>query len=780
MGILFAYILKSALLVIAYYLLYRLLLSRDTFHRFNRWSLLGIMIASIVLPLVQFSHSDTSAEVVGDVSIGLPTAMALVAEDVEITSWRPIILAWAVLLYWVGVVLFALRSALCYLSLIRILHQGERHRLSEYGITGHDDIILIVRQDKKSPFSWMHYIVVNEKDMLDNGKTIIAHELGHIHHRHTLDLLFTEICQILQWFNPAIWLMRRELQAIHEYQADEEVLNTGIDARQYQLLLIEKATGARLQSITCSLHQSSIKKRITMMLKKKSNPWARAKMLLAVPVAVSGIALFTTHQASAFTTEVSDCKVSEIFANGQQNGQLVAPSAEIDLDQSINNQSITLKVNREGRILMNDQVITLTQLKVRLKEAQLGDDAVVTVLSEKGTPTSVLASVKEVLRQNYVRKVQYQMTQLSGSQGEELLVKSETLQPQATQDNQIYTVVDVQPQFPGGESALMEFLKNNVKYPADCAEQKVQGRVILMFTVEKDGSVTNVEDMRSPDPRLTKEAKRVINSMPKWTPGKHEGKAVRVKYVLPVSFKLDVEKSVKKVPMTADDFPIATNEVFTVTEDMAEFPGGEPALMAFIKQNLKYPMDCANEGVQGRVTLSMIIEKDGSISTVEELRSPDPRLTEEAVRVVKSMPKWTPAKQRGQIVRIQYVLPITFRLAEEKPEQNASNNTGSVFTVCENMPQYPGGQEALMAYLSSNVKYPAECAEQGIQGVVSLSFVVEKDGSISNIEAKESPDPHLTEEAIRVVKSMPKWNPGTQRGHVVSVQYQLPITFRLS
>ena len=135
MGILFAYILKSALLVIAYYLLYRLLLSRDTFHRFNRWSLLGILIASIVLPLVQFSNSDTSAEVVGDVSIGVPTAMALVAEDVETTSWRPIILAWAVLLYWIGVVLFALRSALCYLSLIRILHQGERHRLSEYGIT---------------------------------------------------------------------------------------------------------------------------------------------------------------------------------------------------------------------------------------------------------------------------------------------------------------------------------------------------------------------------------------------------------------------------------------------------------------------------------------------------------------------------------------------------------------------------------------------------------------------------------------------------------------------
>lgn len=510
-----------------------------------------------------------------------------------------------------------------------------------------------------------------------------------------------------------------------------------------------------------------------MMLKKKSNPWARAKMLVAVPVAVAGVALLSTPEVSAFAAELSGCKVSEIFANDQENGQIVAPSAEYDPAQGLGAPLITLFVNGEGRILMDERVITLSQLSTHLKEADLEDKAVVSVVIDRNAPMSVITSIKEVLRQNNVQRIHYEPFRLSGNQGEELLVKSETLQPQATQDNQIYTVVDVQPQFPGGESALMEFLKNNVKYPADCAEQKVQGRVVVSFTVEKDGSVTNVEDMRSPDPRLTKEAKRVVESMPKWTPGKQNGKPVRVKYVLPVTFRLNAETPAKKAP-------VAPNELLTVVEELPEFPGGEEALMAFVKKNLKYPMDCANEGVQGRVTLALIIDKDGSVSCLETLRSPDPRLTAEAERVVNSMPKWTPGKDKGKEVRVKYVLPITFRLAEEKPEQNASNITGSVFTVCENMPQYPGGQEALMAYLSSNVKYPAECAEQGIQGVVSLSFVVEKDGSISNIEAKESPNAHLTEEAIRVVKSMPKWNPGTQRGHVVRVQYQLPITFRLS
>lgn len=647
MGLIFAYTLKSALLVIAYYLFYRLLLSRDTFHRFNRWALLSILMLSVALPLVQIGIHDTTGEGNGLVDVELPmAAMVLDEEGASSASWRTLLLSWALLLYCIGLVGFTLKTLVCYLSLARMLSRGTRGRLSQYGIEGHDDVHLVVHHDETAPFSWMKYIVINEKDLLTNGSAIVAHELGHIRHRHTLDLIFSEVCLVFQWFNPAIWLMRRELQNIHEYQADEEVINGGIDARHYQLLLIEKATGTRLQSITCGLHQSSIKKRITMMLKKKSNPWARAKMLFALPVAITGIAVFSTPEASALTAEVSSCTVSEAFANDPVN------------------QTFTIKVNRDGRLLVGDGVIRVQDLAAKLKAADLGDNAIVTIESEQDAPMSVIASVKDVLRQCHVSRVQYHIRQDENSnialaKTEELKSKTEVAQS----PKEVFTVVEEMPEFPGGESALMQFIKTNLKYPADCAAQGIDGRVTLSFIVETDGSVSTVEIMRTPDERLSAEAIRVVQSMPAWTPGKQRGQVVRVKYVLPVTFRLakpDDQKSVQKGQGATK--ASGNDAVFTAVEEMPQFPGGDTELMAFIRDNVKFPKECLDQGIQGRVIVRFIIEKDGSISDTEILRTPDDRLSAEAIRVIKAMPKWTPGKQRGQAVRVFYVLPVTFRL----------------------------------------------------------------------------------------------------------------------
>lgn len=438
MGLLFAYILKSALYVIAFYLFYRLLLSRDTFYRFNRHALLIMLMMSIVLSLIEFSHEVAAGA--GQITVDFSASALAIVDDAEGNiPW----LAWGMLIYLIGIGLFSLRMILSYLSLAKVLHSGKRRKLSEYGIAGNEDICLLVHHNGMSPFSWMNYIVVNEEDLQTNGRSIVYHELGHIRHHHTLDLLFTELCLIFQWFNPAIWLMRRELQTIHEYQADEEVLAEGIDARQYQLLLIEKATGTRLQSITCSLHQSSIKKRITMMLKKKSNPWAKAKMLFAIPVAIAGIALLSTPAASAITTEISGCKVSEIFADGQ------------------------------------------------------------TFAPESAAPAPKSAET-----------------------------------PEDNAGEQVFMVCEQMPTFPGGEQALMKYLSETLKYPAEAADKGVQGRVIVSFVVEKDGSIGNISVQRPADPALDAEAMRVVSNMPKWTPGKQRGQAVRVQYMLPINFDM--------------------------------------------------------------------------------------------------------------------------------------------------------------------------------------------------------------------------------------------------
>ena len=234
----------------------------------------------------------------------------------------------------------------------------------------------------------------------------------------------------------------------------------------------------------------------------------------------------------------------------------------------------------------------------------------------------------------------------------------------------IFGLIEQQPEFPGGEAALMKFIKDNLCYPADAARDSIQGRVTLSFAVEKDGSINNVKVMRSPDERLSQEAIRVVKMMPRWMPGKQRGKPVRVNYALPITFRLNA------APMTlANENPsaIKTEKADTAAsgKDMIfegkpvqqpEFPGGETALMNFIVSNLKYPQSAAQKGIQGRVVLSFIVEKDGSISTIKVMRSPDERLSLEAIRVVRKMPKWKPERRLGKPVRTKYVLPITFRL----------------------------------------------------------------------------------------------------------------------
>ena len=148
-----------------------------------------------------------------------------------------------------------------------------------------DGIHLILTDKPVVPFSWMRTIVISRKDFEESGIEIMTHEMAHIRARHSVDMLICSFCVILQWFNPAVWLLKQELENIHEYEADESVINHGIDAKHYQLLLIKKAVGSqRFTSMANSFNHSKLKKRITMMLKRKSNPWARLKYLYVLPL----------------------------------------------------------------------------------------------------------------------------------------------------------------------------------------------------------------------------------------------------------------------------------------------------------------------------------------------------------------------------------------------------------------------------------------------------------------------------------------------------------------
>ena len=458
MGLFFIYSLKVALCLTAFYLVYKLLLSRETFFGFNRAVLLGMAGVSLLLPLVRFTV-ESAPEPVGGFVVVEDIVMQAVAADAPGFSVTAAQVCFAI--YIIGVAFFACREVWSLLCLRRMLRGGR--------VAGRDGgVKTVVVKGDVSPFSWMGNIVVSEKDYRDNPEYILLHERAHIAGRHSWDILLCDVLIVFQWFNPAAWLLKAELQSVHEYEADRRVLSSGVNAADYQLLLIRKAVGDKLFSMANNLTQSSLKKRITMMLKKKSNPWSRARMLVAVPVAAVAVVAFATPKAESLSNVIeseSEALVSKVM-----------PAVKAQADGS--SQGATEMAAADAAPVKAEA------------EAQPKADA------------------------------------------------PEAIVPDG--DDKVYDVVEQQPEFPGGTSGLAKWLGDNIKYPAEAAKQGIEGRVIVQFVVGIDGTVSNVKLMRPVNPLLDQEALRVVTAMPKWTPGKQDGKPVAVKYTIPVTFRQDV------------------------------------------------------------------------------------------------------------------------------------------------------------------------------------------------------------------------------------------------
>ena len=546
MGTFLVYILKSSLCLALFYLFYRLLLSKETFHRFNRIALLGVMLISCLLPLVKVTVDratvvNTSVMLVEEDMLMYPWEMQTVVQEEAAFPWRE----WLVAVYLLGIFFFLLRNLW---SLVRMLYliRHSRCRQMENGIC------LVIHQAGFAPFSWMKYIVISQTDLDENGTDILTHEEAHIRNRHSWDLLLVELCIWLQWFNPAAWLLKQELQNVHEYEADEAVLRQGIDAKRYQMLLIKKAVGARLYSIANSFNHSSLKKRITMMIRKKSNPWARAKYLYVLPLAAVTVAAFARPEISEPLDEISSVKVNDLSAitgnNSPENLSVASNSAaDVTLKMKVTDQTGSPIVGASV-LIVNSTSGTLTDLEGNFT-LKVGDDQRISV-SYIGMK-SVELSVKECLEKQ-IKEVHLTSDADSGPQLTVVSQSSESASQKAPQHNttsepqnteEVFMVVENMPEFPGGLNACLKFLADHVAYPKEAAEKKIQGRVIVQFVVMKDGSIANARVIRSVDPLLDAEALRVIGLMPKWKPGTQRGQAVNVKFTMPITFRLDKDST---------------------------------------------------------------------------------------------------------------------------------------------------------------------------------------------------------------------------------------------
>ena len=355
------YSLKVGGCLAVFYLFFKLLLSRETFHRFNRIVLLGAMVLSFVLPLCVITvyrelpvlPESPEEEAVTTVAAEPPA---------EPFPWEKL----AGGAFVAGAVVTLLGTCCSLFGVVRLVRRGSRERL--------EDGSVLVRTDRAvTPFSWGRYIVMSGKDLAENGDAILLHERAHLRLRHSLDLIVTDVAGCLQWFNPAMWLLRRELRAIHEYEADEAVLESGVDARDYQLLLIRKAAGGRWYSVANSFNHSKLKNRITMMLRKRSSRWAGARVLLLLPLMGAALGAFAeiayVFPEDKVTKEKPGIRIRGVKSSSGKEPLVLVDGRETVLDS-----------------IKTEQIKTITVLK---------DSTVVAVYGEKGRNGVILVEMRK-------------------------------------------------------------------------------------------------------------------------------------------------------------------------------------------------------------------------------------------------------------------------------------------------------------------------------------------------------------------------------------------------
>lgn len=532
---------KVALLLVAFYLLFKVLLSRETFHRLNRIILLGTSLLAFVLPfcVITYTREVSAAE-----ASRMMTSISIEAMPPEILLDGPTIWPWLMLVWGLGALAVLFKNIWSMLSIARLLR-------SSNSMSGSRRAKIHILDKELTPFSWMGHIVLSRKDFEENGSVIITHERAHIRLGHSIDNLLMLPVLLLQWFNPAVWLLMRDLREIHEFEADESVLASGVNAKEYQLLLIKKAVGKRYYSIANSLNHSKLKNRISMMLSKKSSVASRCKALSLLLVV--GISLAATAQVNPIL------RVNEVVSS-DDNGK-----------EKSEKEGLTLFMNEDGSFLVKGTILTLDGLKMNKADA-------VTIVIDENVKQEDVAKVKEFLREHNVLKINLikaetnkEITSLSvneltspnimidGVVSDEnalknlnpetidevkvdkdknsIIITTKARESETADHEEEFVVVEEMPQFPGGNEAMQKYIAENLKYPKTAIKGE-QGRVIVSFVINKRGKVGDVKLIRSVSPELDAEAVRVIQDMPDWIPGKQRGKAVNVRYTIPIVFKL--------------------------------------------------------------------------------------------------------------------------------------------------------------------------------------------------------------------------------------------------
>ena len=566
-ALLIEYLIPIAIGLMVLWVAYRLLFTNSNRFQFNRFYLLSAMLFSLALPLFGFLMGQNSPQVVAfkqnllggfmlkeiTISCGEPTAVTLPEVEVA-TPTRIHFSLWQVLgvIYLIGVAVMALLFLFKMAKLVAMIIRSPKRKMDGY--------TMVFTHKEHGPYSFFRYAFFTDENV---NPDIIRHELSHISHHHSWDILMVELMKIFQWFNPFIYFYKRELQSLHEYIADDDVVATGADKRNYMMLILQQCTAVDFSDMSNNFSLILTKKRIKMITKHEKAKGFWWKLLATLPVLA--LLLIVNARASAKKVKKTDETVYEFSTKD------------------------------------------ITNIKIKKVD-----------------------------------------------------------------NDSIYQIVEVMPEFPGGTEKMMDYLSKNIKYPEAAKEKGISGRVFLSFVIEKDGAVSNVKVAKGIGKECDDEALRVVKAMPKWKPGLQKGKPVRVNYMLPIFFKLDEGEAYKPVKgetvAPQADLKPGKDGVWDIAETMPEYPGGIDGLRTYIQENLTVPEKYKNVETKAeyRVFVQFVVAEDGSITNVELKKSEPSKkdLNEEAIRVVKAMPKWKPGTVDGKPVKVRYLLPVTYRLGK--------------------------------------------------------------------------------------------------------------------
>ena len=623
---------KAAIALAVFYMFYRLLLSKETFHRFNRIVLLGTAALSFVLPLCVITFKEVVVVPAMTASSETFTCevagTAAMVPEVSEPIW-PVILC---SLFALGALAVLVHVVFSIIGIRRMIRSGRSEAL-ESGET------LIITETDTAPFSWMKYIVISREDYESGYSQILTHEKAHIALRHSWDILFVDMITALQWFNPAIWMLKADLRALHEFEADDAVLRSGANIKEYQYLLIRKAVSKSGYSVANSFNHSTLKARITMMLNKKSSRMSAWKALYVIPLV--GISLAAT----------AETKVDYRYEDQQPEAvadTLKGKDSENSFPEPEN--PFTKKNLREGRFMVDKEnnTVTLIYFDSDCKEKQVcytGLDLNQNIYMHNGAIVTKDMHTKAMKDDpDVVVIIAY-------------LKDNNRIHAAITKNGPYVTgnvTVDDQRQSETDDNAVVENVEN-------------ANNVVRIGSMDENGNEVDV-DMN--------DIVFVVNG--ERMPEGFDLNTIDPKTIASIEV-LKTEKALQEYGTDEGVIVITTGEPkknddgkkavpFQQVAQKPGFNGGDAnEFSKYVAQNVVYPESCRQSKIEGRVTLEFTVTETGKVGDIRILRSVNSDLDREAVRVVAQSPLWTPGRdENGKVVPVKYTFPVIFKLPDSE------------------------------------------------------------------------------------------------------------------